>query len=51
MVIRKIKRYFKRREFKKRCPHVPCTCCIYFFDDGMGGKCKIAISLGLEVMT
>lgn len=47
-MIRKIKMYFKRRKFIKRCLHVPCTVCPYFFDDGMNGKCKIAISLGLE---
>ena len=47
-MIRKIKLYFKRREFKKRCKYVPCTLCPYFFDNGMGGMCRLAISLGLE---
>ena len=47
-VLRKIKQYFKRKEFKKRCLYIPCTRCPYFFDDGRYGKCKLAISLGLE---
>ena len=47
-VIRKIKRYFKLKEFKKRCLYIPCTQCSYFFDNGMGGKWRLAISLGLE---
>ena len=48
-MIRRIKLYLKRREFRKRCQYVPCTVCSYFFDDGVGGKCRLAISLGIDL--
>ncbi len=44
-MIRKIKSYFKRREFKKRCPSITCSRCPYYLYDG---ACILAISLGLE---
>ena len=47
-MIRKIKLYFKRRKFRKRCLFIPCTSCPFFIDDGKDGKCHVAIELGLE---
>jgi len=47
-MIRKIKQYFKRKEFEKRCLHIPCTKCPYFLDDGLDGRCILVASLGLE---
>lgn len=43
-MLRKIKLFFKRRKFNKLCLHIACPYCPNYFS----GKCKIAVSLGLE---
>lgn len=45
LMIRKIKLYFRRREFKKRCLNIACSRCPHYL---FNGKCYLAISLGLE---
>lgn len=45
-MLRKIKSYFKRRAFSKRCPFIPCPNCPYYLDSV--GKCYLAVCLGLE---
>ena len=47
-VIRKIKQYFKRREFKKRCLNVPCPECPYYIETSEEWVCILAAKLGLE---
>lgn len=49
-MIRKIKKYFAKREFEKLCPHVRCTLCNNFReeDNYKYGYCELAKELGLE---
>ncbi len=44
-MISKIKWYFRRKKFEKRCPDYACPSCPYYAYDC---KCRLAIELGLE---
>lgn len=46
-MIKKIKKWFLLKKFKKQCLHLPCTICPYFRDTKTGEICTLAKDLGL----
>lgn len=45
-LIKKIRRHFGLKKFKKLCPHMRCSVCYYYFDNG--SHCELKDGLGLN---